>query len=180
MVKRTILILVVCLIALSGVFADGLKRDVIKVSVIPSSFQVIKIGDDAYRSSDGFGLSAGYMKNVWKGLSAGGSLEWTSYKQDKLPGYGAFNNIALLAEGSYRLDLSEKVFAQAGLGLGYEMCIAGKGGVTNSFVSELSGNLGIGIDNRFSVVGGVKAKIAVQNGTNIYSVLPSVGADISL
>ena len=177
--KRTVLILCICVMALSCVFADSSNEGVLDLSIIPSSSQMIKVGDDVYSSTSGFGATAGYMKNVWEGLSVGAAFEWTNYKQEKLVSYGAFNNFAILAKCSYKFGLSEKVFADAGLGLGYEMCIVGDN-VSSSFVLEIGGNFGVIIDDVFSLLAGVKTKAAIQKAAKTYSVLPTVGAGISL
>ena len=177
--KKTIVILFVCVMALACVYAESSSAGVLELSVIPSSFQMIKVEEDVYSSTDGFGAYVGYMYNVWKGLSVGASLEWSNYKQEKLLSYGSFNNIAILARFSYRLGLSEKVFADAGLGLGYEMTVVGEN-ISNSFITELNGNFGIIIDDVFSLAAGATAKAAIQKTTKVYSVLPTIGVGISL
>ena len=177
--KRTVLILCICVMALSCVWADSSIGGVVDVSIMPSSSQMIKVGDDIYKSTSGFGATAGYMRNVWEGLSVGAGFEWTNFVQEKLQNYGALNNIAVLARCSYKFGLSEKVFADAGLGLGYEMCIVGDN-VSGSFVLELGGNIGIIIDDVFSLLAGVRTKASFQKATKAYSVLPTVGAGITL
>ena len=119
------------------------------------------------------------MKNIWNGLSVGAAVEWSNYKQEKLSVYGSFNNVALLLRCGYSLRLSEKVFAAAGIGLGYEVIIAGKN-VSHAFSTELSAAAGIIIDDVFSVSAGVKGKAVIQKGSQAFSVMPSVGAGINL
>jgi len=178
MLKKWFFVLLICIMALPCLFAGQRGSNVIDLSMTPSSYQIIKVGDDTYEAASGLAASAGYMRSFKNGLSAGGSIEWSNYKQEKLLPYGSFNNIAILARGNYRFALSERVFAETGLGLGYEMCVVGKN-VTNSFVAEINGDFGIIIDDVFSLLAGAKAKIAVQKTTNVYSVLPFIGAGIS-
>ena len=186
MSKRIVSILVVCLITLTCVFAASSNGEtekagngLIDVSVAPSAFQWIKVGDDIYKSTSGFSASAGYINNIWKGLSVGAAIEWSNYKQEKLSIYGSFNNVALLLRCGYSLKLSEKVFASAGIGLGYEAIIAGKN-VSHAFSTELSVAAGIDIDDVFSVTAGVMGKAVIQKGSQAFSVMPSVGAGIKL
>ena len=180
MSKRIVLILSICVIALSCVYAGSSDKGVIDVSLSTSSYQMIVVDKDIYRATSGLAASVGYMNNVWKGLSVGAALEWSNYKQEKLVPYGSFNNIAVLARCSYKIGLSEKVFADAGLGLGYEFSIVGKDNTFHSFVAELNGGFGIIIDDVFSLLAGAKAKAVIQKTTHIYSVLPYIGAGISL
>jgi len=179
MAKRIVLILCICVTVLSCAFAGSSDKGVIDITLTPSSVQMIKVDKDVYRATKGFGASVGYMKNVTKGLSVGAALEWGNFKQEKLLSYGAFNTVAILARCDYKFNLSEKVFADAGLGLGYELCIVGKN-TSNSFVAELTGEFGITVDSVFSVLAGAKGKAAIQKTTQVFSVLPFVGAGITL
>ena len=179
MLKKSVLLVIVLIVALSCAFAGSSDKGVIDITLTPSSKQMIKVDKDTYKSTSGFGASVGYMKSVAKGLSVGAALEWGNFKQEKLLSYGAFNTVAILARCDYKFNLSEKVFADAGLGLGYELCIVGKN-TFNSFVAELTGEFGITVDSVFSVLAGAKGKAAIQKTTQVFSVLPFVGAGITL
>ena len=179
--KRLCIFLIVAVMVTSFVSAETAKagNGLIDVSVAPSAFQWIKVGDDIYKSTSGISASAGYMKNVWNGLSVGAAVEWSNYKQEKLSIYGSFNNIALLAKAGYGLMLSEKVFMNAGLGLGYEIVLAGKN-ISHAFCTELEANMGIVVDDVFSICAGVKGRAVIQKASQAFSVMPSVGAGIAL
>jgi len=185
MSKRIISILVVCVLALSCVFAgtDGEQanagKGILLVSGSPSAYQWIKVDQDIYKSTCGVAASVGYLWNVVKGLKVGASVEWTNFTQEKLSIYGSFNNIALLARASYGGMLSEKVFANAGLGLGYEVVLAGNN-VSHAFCTELDANMGVVVDDVFSFFAGVKGMAVIQKASQSFSVMPSLGAGITL
>lgn len=178
MSKKSVLIFCVCVLALSGVFAGTAERNSVDLGFAPSPRQMIKVGGDVYTSDSGLAASAGYSRTVRGGLYVGCGLEWSNYKQYKLEDYGSFNNVAALARCGYRFGLSEKVFADGGLGLGYELSIVGKN-TSGSFVIELDGHAGVIVDDVFSLIAGAKARAAIQSRTGAYSVLPYAGASIS-
>ena len=179
MAKRIVSILVVCVLALSCVFAESANGGIIDVSVSPSAFQWIKVEEDVYRSTSGIAASVGYMKNVWKGLAVGAGIEWSNYQQEKLVPYGSFNNVALLARCGYAFKLSEKVFLDAGIGLGYEIVMAGKN-ISHSFCSEIDLNMGMVIDDVFSFSAGAKGRAVIQKASQVFSVMPSLSVGITL
>ena len=181
MSKRIVSILVVCVLALACVFAgtDGEKKGILLVSGSPSAYQWIKVDQDIYKSTSGVAASVGYVWNVVKGLNVGASVEWTNFTQEKLSIYGSFNNIALLARVGYGGLLSEKVFMNAGLGLGYEFVLAGNN-ISHAFCTELDANMGVVVDDVFSFFAGVKGRAVIQKASQSFSVMPSLGAGIAL
>ena len=179
--KRLCIILIVAVLAASFVSAESAKADkgILLVSGSPSAYQLIKVDQDIYKSTCGVAASVGYEKNVFKGLNLGASLEWTNFTQDKLSIYGSFNNIALLARVGYGGLVSEKVFMNAGLGLGYEFVLAGNN-ISHAFCTELDMNMGVVVDDVFSFFAGVKGRAVIQKASQSFSVMPVLGAGIAL
>lgn len=183
MSKRIISILVVCVLALACVFADSIDSESSKgyfaFNAAPSSYQWMKVNEDVYQSTDGFAGSVGYVYNAWKGLEIGADVDFSGYDQYKIANFGSYYNLGLLLKAGWKFQLSEKVFAGAGLGLGYEASLIGKK-FYSAVCAELYGKVGFAIDDTFALVAGANAKASIQKDFYALTVSPTIGVTVTL
>ena len=116
MVKKTMVVLCLCVVALSCAYA-GKASLVAQVS--PYSLQTVSASEGAHVSSYGYGAKAGFRYDVWNNLNLGVDVDFSIYRFEELD--SQYNILSARALVGYRYDFSTSLFAQAELGATLEM-----------------------------------------------------------
>ena len=172
MSKKSISVLVIFILVLSSVLAGD-----IVATIAPYSFQNVNVDSNNYGSTYGFAISAGYRHRIWKDLSAGGDLEYGVYRYKELE--KAYNVIGLIAKADWTFRFGENMSADAGLGLGMEWRIIGSDSAT-SFCMEFYGDYIYEFTERIAATAGLDLRLAFQNGSSDFTVMPAVGCRVKL
>ncbi len=178
MARKTIFVLVLCILALSCVYA-GKSNIVIQGS--PFSFQNVSTSSGNYRSTYGYGAKAGYRYEVLNNLSVGADLDLSIFKFNELE--KDYMVLAFRAVGGYRFDISGAIYAKCELGAGVALRSIGD---KRQAVVDLQADIDAGfrISDRFAITAGAGLELGFQKGrsdsSTDFAVKTEVGLDISL
>lgn len=158
MSKKTILALVLCLVALGCAYAGNSS---IVAQVSPYSLQTVSASEGLHVSTYGYGAKVGYRYEVWNGLSVGADVDFSTFKFKEIDsGYNILSARALVG-CTYRF--SDKVFAQAELGFSMEFrSTAHAKGSSVGFNLYLGG--GYSFNHTVALTGGVDVGMGFQKG----------------
>lgn len=158
--KRTIIFTLLCIVALSCAFAGKTE---IAVKVSPYSLQTVKTSEETYVSDYGYGVTGGFRTDVWNNVTAGFDLSIGFFKFDELE--NDYNVISLRGTAGYGYDFSEKLYANADLGLGFDLRKVGS--VKNtSFAMNLYMGCGYRLSDEFALTGGLDFTLCFQSSKN--------------
>ena len=172
MAKKPLSVIVFCFLFMSLAFAGETV-----VNIAPYSFQNVNVDSENYGSSYGFSLSAGYRHGIWKGLSVGGDIEYSVYRYRQLE--KAYNVVGVTADADWTFRFATAMYADAGLGLGFEERIIGTVSA-GAFCMKIYGNFAYGFNERIAATAGLDLRMAFQKGSSDFSVVPSLGARVTL
>ncbi|MBP5163100.1 MAG: hypothetical protein ILP16_09025 [Spirochaetales bacterium] len=158
MKKIFLLDLMLCIMASCFVYAGKVN---IAGQVSPFSVQVVSASSGTFVSTYGFGAGGGFRVNVWDNLSVGMDLNLGIYKYDELD--SDYMVIGVKALAGYSYDFTEKLFAEADLGVGLDNRRIGSH-KQNSFAADLYLGCGYRLSDEFAVTGGVDLGLGLQKG----------------
>ena len=158
MKKRTILILLLCVMAMGLAFAGKVN---ISAQASPFSVQFVSASNGTFVSTYGFGAGGGIRVNVWDNLSVGMDLNLGIYKYDELD--SDYLVIGVKAVAGYSYDFTDKLFAEADLGVGLDNRRIGSL-KQNSFAADLYLGCGYWLSDEMAVTGGVDLGLGLQKG----------------
>ena len=115
MSKKTIFVLVLCIVALSCAYAGSSS---IVAQVSPYSLQTVSASEGLHVSAYGFGAKVGYRYEVWNDLSLGADVDFSLYKFSEIESMYKILSARALVGYTYRFTL--ETFAQAELGFTME------------------------------------------------------------
>ena len=154
--KRTIIFTLLCIVALSCAFAGKTE---ISVKVSPYALQTVKTSGGTYVSDYGYGVAGEISTDVWNNVTAGLDLNIGIFKFDELD--SDYNVISFRGVAGYRYDFTDKLFANADLGLGVDLRIVGS--VENtSFSTGLYLGGGFRFSEEMAVTAGVDVALCFQ------------------
>jgi len=178
MARKTIFVLVLCILALSCVYA-GKSSIVIQGS--PFSFQSVSISSGDYYSTYGYGARAGYRYGVSNNFSVGGDFDLSIFKFNELE--NNYMIMALRAVLGYRFDISSIIYAKCELGAGVAVRSIGD---KRQAVADLQADIDAGfrISDSFAITVGLGLELGFQEkksaSSTDFAVKTEVGLDISL
>ena len=159
--KRTLIVLVFSLLVLACTFAEVDIDIVAKVS--PYSLQTVRTAGGTYVSDYGYGVAGGFRADVWNNVTAGLDLNIGFFKFNELD--KDYNVISLRGTAGYRYDFTEKLYANADLGLGLDLRKVGS--VENtSFGLNLYMGCGYRLSDDFALTGGLDLALCFQTSKN--------------
>jgi len=156
MVKKTMVVLCLCVVALSCAFA-GKSSLVLQAS--PFSYQNVSVSGANYKSTHGFGFKAGYRYEVIKDLSVGGDVDFKLYNYDELN--RKYVVVGMRAMGSYAFDFSESLYGKVGLGAGLAIRAIGSRSQA-AFDMQADFDLGLRLNENVSLTTGVGLELGFQ------------------
>ena len=158
MKKRLFLTLMLCMMVSCLVFAGKVN---ISAQASPFSLQVVSASNGTFVSTYGFGAGGGFRVNVWDNLSVGMDLNLGIYKYDELD--SDYLVIGVKAMAGYSYDFSDKLFAEADLGVGLDNRRIGSL-KQNTFAADLYLGCGYWLSDEMAVTGGVDLGLGLQKG----------------
>ena len=158
MMKRLFLTLMLCMMVSCLVFAGKVN---ISAQASPFSLQVVSASNGTFVSTYGFGAGGGFRVNVWDNLSVGMDLNLGIYKYDELD--SDYLVIGVKAMAGYSYDFSDKLFAEADLGVGLDNRRIGSL-KQNTFAADLYLGCGYWLSDEMAVTGGVDLGLGLQKG----------------
>ena len=158
MKKGIILALVLCVLATGIVYAGKLS---ISAQITPYSLQIVSAGDGSHFSTYGYGAKGGFRVNVWDNLSVGLDADFNLYKYDELT--SDYIVIALRAAAGYSYDFTDRFYAQAGLGVGFDSRKVGSYGKTY-FGADLCLGCGYRLSDQVAATAGADVGLGLQKG----------------
>jgi len=178
MVKKTMVVLCLCVVALSCAFA-GKSSLVLQVS--PFSYQNVSVSSTNYKSTYGFGFKAGYRYEVIKNLTVGADVDLSLYKYKELD--KKYVVVGMRATGAYAFDFTEAFYGKAGLGLGLAVRAIGSKSQA-AFDMQADFDLGFRLSEKVSITAGTDLELGFQKGKNSkstdFSVKVETGVEIKL
>ena len=178
MAKKTIFVLVLCIVALSCVYAG---KSSIVVQGSPFSFQNVSTSSGNYKSTYGYGGKAGYRYEVLDNLSVGADFDISVFKFDELE--KDYIVMAFRAVCGYRFDITGVFFAKFELGAGVALRSIGD---RRQAVVDLQADIDAGfrISEGIAIIAGAGLELGFQKGKIVnstdFAVKTEVGLDISL
>ena len=177
MVKKTMVVLCLCVVALSCAFAAD---NSVKASVIPYGFQISTSsaeGVDSVKSRYGFGFEATYQRKLSKGFFAEAGLGWNTFLMpDSKP---AFSNILAFAGLGYKYAFNDKLACSASVDVGTDTLFY-NGKVSETVTVKTGLNASIAITDGVSIHIGCEGTFgfAQKDAVNYvnYRILPLMGA----
>lgn len=164
MKRKIIITTVLCLIALSCVFAGKFS---ITAQFSPYSLQSVAMESGIHYSSYGFGFKAGARYKILDRLDVGLDVSLDSYKYKALD--SNYLVIGFKAVAGYGFDFTEKVFCKAEIGLGLDIRkIGGRSQAAFGFGVYMGG--GYRFTDRISATAGVDIGYGFQSGKSMNSV----------
>lgn len=155
--KRTLIVLVFSLLVLACTFAEVDIDIVAKVS--PYSLQTVRTAGGTYVSDYGYGIAGGFRADVWNNVTAGLDLNIGFFKFDELD--KDYIVVSFRGTAGYRYDFTEKLYANADLGLGLDLRKVGS--VKNtSFGLNLYMGCGYRLSDEFALTGGLDLALCFQ------------------
>ena len=173
MVKKTMVVLCLCIVALSCAFA-GESSVVVQAS--PYSHQTASASAGDFKSTYGFGLKAGYRYKLDNGLVIGADVKYSNFKYADVD--NRYHVISLMAKvgGSQTI---KKLTVTLDLGCGAQMRILGKKSIATLGLNLYSG-VGYAVSDKVSIECGADMGIAFQKNSTDRSVDVLLGAAIRL
>jgi hypothetical protein len=158
--KKTIIILCVCLVALAGLSADGFSdRLGFLVRATPYALQSVSTTKGSFLSRYGFGFGAGLRYDLTKNIVTGIDLDGAFYNYNELQNqYMVFGVRSIIG---YRHEFNEKFYAEGEIGLGASMKMIG-GGRAFTFSSHAYAGSGYRFTPKISMTAGVDLGLAFQ------------------
>ena len=160
MSKKTIIALVLCLVALGCVYAGNSS---IVAQVSPYSLQTVSASDGLHVSTYGYGAKVGYRYEVWNDLSVGADVDFSIFRFKEID--SRYKILSARALVGYTYRFTDKVFAQAELGFTMEFR-----STANAKDSSVGFNLYLGGGYSFNytvaLTGGVDVGMGFQKGVN--------------
>ena len=154
--RKAIIFTLLCIFALCCVYA-GKTNIVAKVS--PYSLQTVRTAGGTYVSDYGYGAAGGFRADVWNNVTAGLDLNIGFFKFDELD--KDYIVVSLRGTAGYRYDFTEKLYANADLGLGLDLRKVGS--VKNtSFGLNLYMGCGYRLSDEFALTGGLDLALCFQ------------------
>ena len=147
-----------CMMVSCLVFAGKVN---ISAQASPFSLQVVSASNGTFVSTYGFGAGGGFRVNVWDNLSVGMDLNLGIYKYDELD--SDYLVIGVKAMAGYSYDFSDKLFAEADLGVGLDNRRIGSL-KQNTFAADLYLGCGYWLSDEMAVTGGVDLGLGLQKG----------------
>ena len=178
MAKKTIFVLVLCILALSCVYAG---KSSIVVQGSPYSFQSVSASSGTYKSTYGYGGKAGYRYEVCNNLTVGADFDLSVFKFDELE--KNYMVMAFRAVGGYRFDISGVVYAKCEIGAGVALRSIGD---RRQAVVDLQADFDAGfrISDSVAITAGAGLELGFQKSRSAsstdFAVKTEVGLDISL
>ena len=174
MVKKTMVVLCLCVVALSCAFA-GKSSLVLQAS--PFSYQNVSVSGANYKSTYGFKFEAGYRYNIVKGLTVGGDVKYSNYKYSELS--DRYNVLSFLANAGWTQQLGDLWTLTAEFGLGVQRRSVGSKSIA-AFGMNLYTGAGFAVSKNVSVTCGADFGLAFQKGSKDLSVDLMLGTAIKL
>jgi len=163
MTKKAFLVLCLCILTLSCVFAGKFS---LVGQVSPFALQSVNHTSGKYNSTYGLGFNGGVRYEVYKGITAGVDLGIDLYKYDELE--TDYTVMRLRAVGGYTYNFNEKFFASAELGVGMDGRRIGEVG-HNYFAFGADLRAGYVAKDDLKVTAGVGMDLALQKGASTKS-----------
>ena len=163
MTKKAFLVLCLCILTLSCVFAG-------KFSLVgqasPFALQSVNHTSGKYNSTYGLGFNGGVRSEVYAGAFAGIDLGVDLYKYDELE--TDYTVIRVRAVGGYSYSFSGTFFAEGKLGVGIDRRSIGEvGGTYFAFGADIKA--GYVVKEDLKVTAGVGMDLALQRGASTKS-----------
>lgn len=178
MVKKTMVVLCLCVVALSCAFA-GKSSLVLQAS--PFSYQNVSVSSTNYKSTYGFGFKAGYRYEVIKNLTVGADVDLNLYDYNELD--NKYVVVGMRAAGAYAFDFSDAFYGKAGLGFGVAIRAIGSKSQA-AFDMQADFDLGYRLSERLSITAGTDLELGFQKGKNSkstdFAVKVETGVEIKL
>ena len=115
MVKKSLLVLGLCIVALSCAFAD--KASLV-MQVSPFAHQNVAVSNGSFNSTCGYGFGLGFRYEAWKNVNLGVDVDISFYNYKELT--SDYEVISVRAVGGYTYHLNDKFFVLGELGVGVE------------------------------------------------------------
>ncbi|MBO4393614.1 MAG: hypothetical protein J5800_04650 [Spirochaetales bacterium] len=163
MTRKTVLVLCLCVLALSCAYA-GKASLVAQIS--PYSLQSVFINGGTYTSTYGFGIEGGFRYDVWHNVSLGVDVQFDLFKYNEIE--GNYTVIGVKAVGGYRHNFSDSFFVNGELGLGVDFRKVVEQAKPYLGMDAFIG-CGYALSSMFRATGGVDLGLSFQKGENVKS-----------
>ena len=161
MKKSSILVLLLCIVALGCVYADNAS---IKVQVSPYSLQTINATGGKYISKYGYGANLGFRYKVWNNLTAGLDISLSIYDYAELSDLDAdYSVTGFRAVAGYSYEFVPKFYGEAELSFGVDIREIAEQSM-GTFGLDLYLGAGYRINDEFAVTAGAAGGIGFQVG----------------
>ena len=159
MIKKTIMVLALCIIMLSCAFAGKFS---ITGQVSPYSLQTITMESGRHVSTYGFGANVGAGFNICDNLSVGLDFNFDMFKYAEID--DSYLVFGFMAKAGYMFDFSQKVFGQAQIGLGLDIRKIGPNSQA-AFGAEFYFGGGYRFSEKFNITAGLDLEHGFLNGS---------------
>ena len=173
MVKKTMVVLCLCIVALSCAFAG---KSTVVVQASPYSHQTASASAGDFKSKYGFGFKAGYRYILDNGLVIGADAKYSNFKYADVD--NRYNVISVMANvgGSQTIN---KITVTVDLGCGVQVRILGSKSIATLGLNLYSG-IGYAVSDKVSIECGADMGIAFQKNSTDLSIDALIGAAIRL
>ena len=173
MKKRIFLIVFLCIISLSFIYAG---QPVFDIHISPYSTQQLTVDNQTYNSDYGFSAEIGYRNYIWRSLSVGGDFTFSFYKYNEL---SDINIYTLMAKGGWTYKFQDKhLSATADLEVGLDLTKTGRK-LDVSFRSAVDAKLAYKLNSNISVTAGLNMGLSFHDGKPDFSFSPKFGMLVS-